>query len=858
MAVPVGAAGLDDGSLALAARPPAVPVVEQPGARDESTGVVEATGTGLDDARWRSLLDHRLGSGGRAARSEGRATGVVEATGTGLDDARWRSLLDHRLVPVVEQPGARDAATGVVEATGTGLDDARWRSLLDHRRFRWSSSPERGTSAGIVEATGRSRRRSLALAARPPARRDAPGSFASGALEFASVEAWSDASLLSTSCPWSTRPAAAKATVGERVPGLGDGVPGGPRPAGRRGRAHGPGRRAGDHRVRMRKLGDRRRPPRRLGDTRPPGAWTFEVHAWSDPLATWQHDAGIKIPAGVDVELMFTEGALLLERVVAETPQAGRAGAARSCAARSRPPTTPTGPVEARLAQLQSRDVRRGARRAPAARAGHRRGPVPGVRRPRARALRQLVRVLPALRGRDPSTQDRQGRQRQLPDRGQAARGAWPRWASTSSTCRRSTRSARSTARARTTRSTPGPTTPARPGRSARRDGGHDAIHPDLGTFDDFDAFVARAHELGLEVALDLALQAAPDHPWVTSHPEWFTTRADGPIAYAENPPKKYQDIYPINFDNDPDGHLPARCYRIVRHWMAHGVRIFRVDNPHTKPVPFWEWLLAEVRAHRPRRAVPVRGVHQAADDARRSARSASTRATPTSPGATPSGRSRTTCARSPTSPTTVIRPNFFVNTPDILHEFLQYGGPPAFKIRAVLAATGSPSWGVYAGYELFEHVAVRPGSEEYLDSEKYQIRIRDWEAAEADEGRSLAPYLTQLNEIRRDAPRPAAAAQPRVHSSDDDAHLVFSKGDGRTDGERRHRDRRDQPRPARAPGRRWSTSTCPRSASMAGPVPGPRRDHRRRVVDLGRSTTTCGSIPSIEPAHVLTVGGRP
>ena len=216
-----------------------------------------------------------------------------------------------------------------------------------------------------------------------------------------------------------------------------------------------------------------------------PGAWAFEVQRLVGPLATWQHDAGIKIPAGVDVELMFTEGALLLERVLA-TVEPTPAQAASS-PARSPPPATPTRPVEARLAQLQSRDAGDGARRPSAARAAHRRGPAPGVRRPRARALRQLVRVLPALRGRDPRPQDRQGHQRQLPDRGQAARGRGRDGLRRRSTCRRSTRSARSTARAPTTPSTPAPRTPAPPGRSAPRHGGHDAIHPDLGTLEDFD-----------------------------------------------------------------------------------------------------------------------------------------------------------------------------------------------------------------------------------------------------------------------------------------------------------------------------------------------------------------------------------
>ena len=199
---------------------------------------------------------------------------------------------------------------------------------------------------------------------------------------------------------------------------------------------------------------------------------------------------------------------------------------------------------------------------------------------------------------------------------------------------------------------TPGPDDTGSPWAIGSKDGGHDAVHPDLGTLADFDAFVERARSLGLEVALDLALQCAPDHPWVTSNPEWFTTRADGTIAYAENPPKKYQDIYPLNFDNDPAG-ISAEVLRVVQHWMSHGVRIFRVDNPHTKPVAFWEWLLREVRQDRPRRAVPVRGVHPPGDDARPRRHRASTSPTPTSRGAPPRPRSRTTSASSPPRPTT-------------------------------------------------------------------------------------------------------------------------------------------------------------------------------------------------------------
>jgi starch synthase (maltosyl-transferring) len=331
---------------------------------------------------------------------------------------------------------------------------------------------------------------------------------------------------------------------------------------------------------------------------------------------------------------------------------------------------------------------------------------------------------------------------------------------------------------------TPGPDDVGSPWAIGSKKGGHDAIHPDLGKLRDFDAFVRRANGLGLEVALDLALQTAPDHPWVKKHQEWFTTRADGSIAYAENPPKKYQDIYPVNFDNDPEG-IYAEVVRVLRHWMKHGVRIFRVDNPHTKPVAFWERLLEEIRETDPdvlflseaftkppmMQALAKVGFHQ-------SYTYFTWRNTKDEIESYLDEVAHETSA--------FLRPNFFVNTPDILHEFLQYGGPPAFRIRAVLAATGSPSWGVYAGYELYERVAIKPGSEEYLDSEKYQIRIRDWAAAEA-EGRSLAPYLTRLNEIRRASPALQQLRDLTVHHSEDPNVVVFSKGQvstGSTTGE--------------------------------------------------------------------------
>ncbi len=501
-----------------------------------------------------------------------------------------------------------------------------------------------------------------------------------------------------------------------------------------------------------------------------PGAWTFRIESWSDPYATWRHDAEIKIAAGVDVDLMLVEGALVLGRAAKAL---GRGSTAERKTLTSALSTIRDSrlPVSVRLAAATDVDVLDVMDRNP---------------------LRDLV-----------------GRSTPFPvyvDRVRALYGAWYEFFPRSEgayvkadgtvvTGTLVTAARRLDAVAAMgfdviylppihpigTVNRKGPNNTLDPGRRdtgspwaiGSRDGGHDAIHPALGDLDDFDAFVARAGALGLEVALDLALQCAPDHPWVRAHPEWFTTRADGTIAYAENPPKTYQDIYPLNFDNDFDG-LYAEVLRVARHWMSHGVRIFRVDNPHTKPLGFWERLLAEIKMSDPdvvflseaftrpamMRGLATVGFHQSYTYFTwRNAR-----------------QELAEYLHELSHDTSdVLRPNLFVNTPDILPEYLQHGGPPAFRIRATIAATAGPSWGVYAGFELFEHVAVRPGSEEYLDSEKYQIRVRDWDRIRK-EGWSLAPYLTRLNAIRRAHPALHELRNLTVHSADNDAVLCFSK----------------------------------------------------------------------------------
>jgi starch synthase (maltosyl-transferring) len=518
------------------------------------------------------------------------------------------------------------------------------------------------------------------------------------------------------------------------------------------------------------------------------GTWYFHVESWADPIAQWAHDAGIKVPLGQDVELMLTEGAKLFERAARSIRQPP--GAARPAAARTA--------LSALAKKLRDR------------------GLTPWDRLAAAQAA-PIAAILEAYPLRDLVT--RSARMPVRVERLRALFGSWyelfprsegvqfdptGRREPTSGTLRTAARRLEAIAdmgfdvvylppvhpigstfrkgRNNTLEARPGD--PGVPWAIGSADGGHDAIHPDLGTFADFDAFVARARELDLEVAIDLAVQASPDHPWVKEHPEWFTTRADGTIAYAENPPKKYQDIYPVNFDNDPEG-LFVEIRRIVRLWMDHGVRIFRVDNPHTKPFRFWERLLADIRATDPdvlflaeaftRPAIMATlakvGFHQ-------SYTYFTWRNTK---------EELTEYLTELSGPSAAyMRPNFFANTPDILHEYLQHGGPTAFKIRAVLASMLSPTWGIYSGYELCENAPLRPGSEEYLDSEKYQYRPRDWDTAARD-GLGIAPLITDLNRIRRSHLALHWLRNLRFHHADQPELICFSKhvGGGGTISER-------------------------------------------------------------------------
>jgi starch synthase (maltosyl-transferring) len=505
------------------------------------------------------------------------------------------------------------------------------------------------------------------------------------------------------------------------------------------------------------------------------GRWRFQVEAWGDPIGHWRHDAGIKVPRGQDVELMLAEGAALFDR------------AARSP---SRPPAHRTA-----LAAIAARLADPG---------------IPPWDRLAAADDAEIAGILAAAPLRELVT--RSAVYSLVVHRQRALYGAWyeffPRSEGVQIDPMGRREPASGTLRAAAHRLEPiakmgfdvvylppihpigttfrkgrnnalqaGPGDPGSPWAIGSPDGGHDTVHPDLGTLADFDAFVGRARELGLEVALDLALQTSPDHPWVTERPDWFSYRADGTIAYAENPPKKYQDIYPLNFDRDPEG-LYQEVLRVVRHWMSHGVRIFRVDNPHTKPLPFWERLLAEVDRTDPdviflaeaftrppmMAALAKIGFHQ-------SYTYFTWRNT---------AAELTAYLEELSGPAAAyMRPNFFANTPDILNEYLQHGGPPAFRVRAVLAALLSPTYGIYSGYELCENTPVRPGSEEYLDSEKYAFRPRDWCAAERGPA-GIAPFITRLNIIRRAHPALHWLRNLRFHYVDQPELICFSKRSAR------------------------------------------------------------------------------
>jgi starch synthase (maltosyl-transferring) len=498
-----------------------------------------------------------------------------------------------------------------------------------------------------------------------------------------------------------------------------------------------------------------------------PGDWTFWVSAWSDDYATWLYNTEVKLHAGVDEELMLLEGVQLLTKMAAAT-------------------TVKSVPTDfAPLLEILKDSAHTPKLRLEAALAA---------------GMSELAHDYP-LRSLETLSARYQLRcERQL-----AGSGAWYEFFPRSEGAKRAkdgswiagtfkTAAKRLPAVAamgfdvlylppihpigETNRKGKNnslqvePGDPGSPWAIGAATGGHDTIHPDLGTEADFKSFLRAAKKSKLEVALDLALQASPDHPWVKTNPEWFTTRADGSIAYAENPPKKYQDIYPINFDNDFEG-IYAEVLRVVTKWIDLGVKIFRVDNPHTKPVHFWQQLIAEVNAKHPDVVFLAEAFTRPAM-MHTLAKAGFQQSYTYFAWRNTKAELESYLAELAHESADFFRPNLWVNTPDILTEYLQFGGKPAFKIRATVAAMAAPLWGMYAGFELYEAVA-RPGSEENIDNEKYEYKTRDWELAERS-GQSLAPRISKLNQIRRENPALGQLRNLRIHQSDDDSMLVFSK----------------------------------------------------------------------------------
>jgi starch synthase (maltosyl-transferring) len=321
------------------------------------------------------------------------------------------------------------------------------------------------------------------------------------------------------------------------------------------------------------------------------------------------------------------------------------------------------------------------------------------------------------------------------------------------------------------------PGDPGSPWAIGGEEGGHTAVHPDLGTLEDFDRFVAAARRLGLEVALDFAIQCSPDHPWVREHPDWFFHRPDGTIKYAENPPKKYQDVYPLNFYGPDPEPLWREMRQVLEFWIGHGVRTFRVDNPHTKPVRFWEWLIRDVQTEHPD-VIFLAEAFTRPKMMKVLAKAGFTQSYTYFTWRNDKAELAEYLTEITTPPVSdYFRGHLWPNTPDILHETLQRGGRPAFKMRVALAATCSSLYGVYSGYELFENVPVAVGSEEYLHSEKYEIKARNWNAPG-----NLAGYIRRLNEVRRAHPALQEYANLRFYPSDDGNILWYGKmtGDGR------------------------------------------------------------------------------
>jgi starch synthase (maltosyl-transferring) len=499
------------------------------------------------------------------------------------------------------------------------------------------------------------------------------------------------------------------------------------------------------------------------------GDFAFAIESYDHPLATWLHDAEIKIGAGVDAELMCAVGIELLSEVVASDSSAK--SLLKSALATLK--DSKVSPAD-RFAVASTSEIRSYFAAHPIRRLATISEKYP-VRADHPRALvgswyEFFPRSEGAIHREDGSIVSGTFKTAALRIPAVAAMGFDILYLPPIHPIGVAHRKGRNNTL------TPTDTDPGVPWAIGGAEGGHMAINPVLGTMKDFEDFVATAKKNKIEVALDFALQASPDHPWVKEHPEFFTHRLDGSIAYAENPPKKYQDIYPINFDNDYNGIL-NESLKTLRFWISKGVNVFRVDNPHTKPVHFWADVMRTIRTESPdviflaeaftkapmMHALGKAGFHQSY--------TYFTWRT--------SKQELIEYSNEVAHQTSAFfRPNFWVNTPDINPFHLQTGNPAIFAIRAALASTLTPSWGMYAGFELYEHRRFKEGGEEYLDSEKYEIKVRDWEGA-AKKQLTLAPFITVLNKIRRENVALQRLRNLRFHHCDNDQILAYSKREG-------------------------------------------------------------------------------
>jgi len=498
------------------------------------------------------------------------------------------------------------------------------------------------------------------------------------------------------------------------------------------------------------------------------GSFEYTVAAWLDVVATWREGLTRKVEAAVEVSSELLEGAALLREAAERARHADAADDAAWLDDRAARLETARAPADARHIDLAlDPEVVRRARLHPDRSREARYPRVLRVQAERERArsgawYEFFPRSSAPEPGRHGTLRDAEQR---LPD--VARLGFDVVYLPPIHPIGRTHRKGReNTLRA-------GPDDPGSPWAIGAQEGGHKSVHPDLGTLEDFDRFVASARSLELEIALDLALQCSPDHPYVQKHPDWFRHRPDGTIQYAENPPKKYQDIFPFDFECSSWRELWEELASIVFFWIDHGVRIFRVDNPHTKPFPFWEWLIAEVRRDHPDVVFlseaftrPAVMLHLAKLGFSQSYTYFTWRNTRSE-----LERFFGDLASPPSSE--VLRPNLFANTPDILPEALQTGNRACFQMRLVLAATAAGSYGIYGPpFELCVSEAV-PGTEEYRRSEKYEVRSWDLEAPG-----HIRETVRALNEIRRASPALTRGGPPRFLPVDNDRLIAFERRD--------------------------------------------------------------------------------